>query len=276
MPCKRHGIRAKQHAAKGWRICLSFVFLFCAAAVSCAQDEEPPPSDPVTLYVSAPSSLRLPLTNAAKEYSSANPLVSIVLNFASLPVLEEQIRLGSQIDIIVSDMKTTTDRLVANSLLDSESKADLFTNSVVLFAPKGNPLNYDSFFSLAGEGAGNVAIGDPERQASGYYAKQALFYMSLDTKLAGRLIVKESAGDALRSVENGECSSGVGFFSDVYDSDTVSVIDIAQPNTYSDLVYSVAAVAASHAKEDSASFCEWLSSPAALEGFYRYGYKALP
>jgi len=255
---------------------LLLVFL-CFAAQSCGRAGQDEPAEDVNLHVFAPSSVIGPMQQAIEAYEAENAHVHILANYASLPLLEEQLRAKAPADVFICDIQEKTDELVKEGFLTADNSPVLCTNSIVLYVPKGNPEEIGSFEGLLEDSIGTVSIGDPEKQASGYYCMQALYYMNLDKKLeaAGKLNIMADAASAARSVENGDAAAGIGFYTDIYDSDLLEVAAVASENTYQALRYTANVVKYSSHLQEANAFAAFLAEDKALAFFYTYGYKRL-
>ncbi len=103
---------------------------------------------PVTLNVYAAASLTGSFTEIGKNFQTANPSVTVTLNFAGSQALGTQIQQGAPADVFASADHKNMDALVTANLAPTPYQ-DFATNLLVVILPPNNPA---SLQTLAGPG----------------------------------------------------------------------------------------------------------------------------
>jgi len=149
---------------------------------------------------------------------------------------------------------------------------------IVLFAPKGSPLNVDEQMAglreaVAGNRISRFAIANPEHAPYGRAAEQALRKLGLWDALQGRMVLGENVSQAAQFAASGSTQGGIFAYSLAL-SPSVSkqgryVLlpeDLHQPLRQR-------MVLVKGAGETAHAFYAWLQQPAARKIFEQYGFK---
>jgi molybdate transport system substrate-binding protein len=215
--------------------------------------------------------MREPLEQLTAQYNESNPQTLIKLNYASPQTLESQIRIGAKIDLFVCEIQSMVDSLHLDGLTVESSQVALFKNHTVLFVPKGNDLGIASFDTLLSDRVGKIAVADKEKQASGYFANRAIAFIDSEDSLAGKIVYKDSANEAVLAVELGEADAGISFYSDIHAAKSLEAIAISPEEA----IYTASVVSASENQSAAEAFALFIGSEASLGLFYSYGFKPL-
>lgn len=107
------------------------------------------------LIVFAAASMTDTMNEIAEMYKAVDPDVNIVYNFDSSGTLKTQIQEGADCDIFISAAQKQMNQLDAVNggeantenldFVDSDTRFNLVSNSVVLITPEGNPSDVKSF-----------------------------------------------------------------------------------------------------------------------------------
>ena len=227
---------------------------------------------PVTLNISAASSL----TDALKEinalYVQGRPHVTITPNFAGSGTLQQQIENGAPCDVFISAAATQMDNLQNKGFLLEGSRKNLLINKLVLIVPSDSTLGIASFNDLAGEGVKRIAIGDPASVPAGSYAQQAFDLLGISAGLKPRLVLGGNVRQVLTYVETGDVDAGIVFATDALTSSKVKVAAGAPQQINAKIVYPVAVTRASTNAAAAGDYIDFLSSTAARAVFEKYGF----
>src|SRR6478609_293107 len=129
------------------------------------------------LTVFAASSLANVLEDAGRAYT-AHTQVPVRFSFAGSSALARQIESGAPADVFVSADQEWMDYLAERRLIQSATRRDIVSNSLVLVAPADSRLQLKIApgFALAKSlgASGRLATGDPAVVPVGRYARAAL------------------------------------------------------------------------------------------------------
>lgn len=228
-------------------------------------------AEPVVVFAAAS------LTNAFEDLGKAwaakgNPAPKF--SFASSSTLAKQIEQGAPVGIFASADEPWMDYLVLRKLIDTASRKDLTSNSLVLVVPADRPSMVDlktgtDFSKLfAGE---RIATGDPAHVPVGRYAEQALKNLGGWDAVAPRLVRTENVRAALAFVERGEVAAGIVYSTDAAISSKVKIAGTFPASSHPGIVYPIALVAA-RADADARALLAFLTGPEARAILRRYGF----
>ncbi|SEH24897.1 molybdate ABC transporter substrate-binding protein [Magnetospirillum fulvum] len=219
------------------------------------------------------------LTNALNDIGAlytARTGDKMVASYAASSALARQIEQGAPADVFVSADLKWMDHMVAQKLVDPESRFNLLGNLLVLIAPANSTLGKidlspkTDIAALAGEG--RIATGNPDSVPVGLYFKQAMERAGQWGAVAPKVAGADSVRAALTLVERGEAPLGVVYATDAAVSTKVKVVGVFPDSMHDPIVYPFALVAG----KDSAparAFLDFVRSPEAKGVFARYGFK---
>ena len=103
---------------------------------------------PVTLNISAASSLANVLKAIDTAYTQANPNVTISLNTGSSGTLRTQIENGAPADVFLSADAANMDSLQKEGLINNNTRKNLLNNTLVMIVPNNSTLVLTNFSDL--------------------------------------------------------------------------------------------------------------------------------
>ncbi len=240
-----------------------------ALAIACvpARDDA---RGPVLL---AASSLQEALEEAADAWAGhGHPRP--ILSFAGTPALARQIEAGAPADILIAADENWMDVLAQKRLIQSEARAVLTGNTLVLIAPASSSieLEIEQRFPLTEAlGGGRLAIAEPESVPAGRYAKEALTALGIWDELRDRSTQSENVRAALALVARGEAPLGVVYNSDANAEPKVRVVSHFPNDSHTPITYPIARLRCS-THDDAEAFRAFLLSPEAQAIFTRHGF----
>lgn len=179
--------------------------LVFASTTACGASE----STESTITVYAAASLTDSFTEIAEQFETANPGVTVRLNFAGSSDLVAQIQQGAPADVFASADTTNMDRAKADGLVQGRP-VDFATNVLQIATPPDNPAGVESLGDLTDPrtavvlcaphvpcGAAAVAV----EQAAG-----------LDIEPVSE---EQSVTDVLNKISTGEADAGLVYLTDV-------------------------------------------------------------
>jgi molybdate transport system substrate-binding protein len=232
------------------------------------------PQKPELLVFAAAS-----LTNVLGELSTAYTAqggAPVKLSFAASSVLARQIEAGGKADVFISADQEWMDYLQTRGLIDKATRRNLVGNRLVLIAPADSKveLKIAPGFPLAKAlGDGRLATGDPDTVPVGRYARSALISLGLWEEIQDRLVRADNVRSAMMFVARGEVPLGIVYSTDARVDPKVRVVDTFPANTHAPITYPAAVV--KDGLTEATPFVEFLSSPAALDTWRKFGFLEL-
>lgn len=225
----------------------------------------------VALTISAAVSMSDAMNKIQKLYQTANPNVTLTMNYGSSGALEQQIEHGAPADIFVSAANKQMDQLEAKNLVLAGTRKVLVQNHLVLIIPKGSTA-VASFDDLTKSAVKFLAIGEPSSVPAGQYAQESLTKMGLWDKLQPKLVMGKDVRTVLTYVASKNADAGLVYSTDALTSKDVRVIATAPEDSHSPIVYPAAVISASKNQAAAKAFEAYLSGPLATAIFRGYGF----
>lgn len=226
------------------------------------------PSHPLLVF--APASLTSVLGDLRGEWqANGNPLS---VSYAGTATLARQLRAGAPADVFISADRAWLDALTAEGLLLQPRR--VAGNRLVLVVPATSsrvsiPLRPGALTEALGDG--RLAVALVESVPAGRYAKAGLTSLGLWTEVERRLAETADVRAALRLVALGEAPLGVVYATDARAEPRVRVV-ADFPRTSHPAIEYWAAPVANRSHPDTASFMDYLASPAAMAHFRQAGF----
>jgi len=201
--------------------------------------------------------------------------VHVVLNTSSSSTLAQQIDAGADADVFLSANPDWVDHLERTDHVRPEHRVDLFSNQLVLIAPRNKPATVEmtKSFDIAAAFEGRLALGDPDHVPAGIYAKAALEHFGWAAPLKDRLLPCFDVRAALLMVERGEAPLGIVYKTDTALSDKISIVGTFPADAHPQIRYVMAVCEG--AGETAQPFARFLRSREAAEVFERHGFTPL-
>lgn len=223
------------------------------------------------ITVSAAASLTDAFKEIGPKFEAAKAGSTVRFNFAASGVLLQQIAQGAPVDVFASADQETMNRGNDQKLIDSATRKDFVTNSLVLVEPAQGAVGLKSLQDLSGASVKRIAIGKTATVPVGRYTKQVLDNANLWTALEPKFVQADSVRQVLDYVSRGEVEAGF-----VYRTDAAVAGDKVKvaftPTGHTPVTYPIAVVAESRQKALAGDFIAFLSTPAAQEVLTRYGF----
>jgi len=223
------------------------------------------------ITVSAAASLTDAFKEIGPRFEAARAGSTVRFNFAASGVLLQQIAQGAPVDVFASADQDTMNRGADQKLIDTATRKDFVTNSLVLIEPAQGAVGLKSLQDLSGAGVKRIAIGKTATVPVGRYTKQVLANADLWTTLEPKFVQADSVRQVLDYVSRGEVEAGF-----VYRTDAAVAGDKVKiaftPTGHTPVTYPIAVVAESRQKALAGDFIAFLSTPAAQEVLTRYGF----
>jgi len=227
---------------------------------------------PVTLNISAASSLSNVLKAIDPAYTQANPNVTIVLNTAASGTLQLQIENGAPADIFLSAATANMDTLQKENLIVNTSRKNLLDNTLVMIVPNGSTLGLTSISDLATSKVSKIAVGDPASVPAGTYANLAFTELGITAAVQSKLVLCANVTQVLTTVASGNVDAGLVYSTDALSSTQVKVVGQAPADINAQIVYPEAVLSASKNPTAAQAYLNYLFGSSAVALFIQYGF----
>lgn len=223
------------------------------------------------ITVSAAASLTDAFKELGPKFEAAKPGATVRFNFAASGVLLQQISQGAPVDVFASADQETMVRAADQKLVDTDTRRNFASNSLVLIEPAKDGVGIRSLQDLSGATVKKIAIGKLATVPVGRYTKQALDAANLWTPLEPKFVQADSVRQVLDYVGRGEVEAGF-----VYRTDAAVMADkvkiVLSPEGHAPVSYPVAVVAEGKQKAVARDFVNFLSTDAAQQVLAKYGF----
>jgi molybdate transport system substrate-binding protein len=223
------------------------------------------------ITVSAAASLTDAFKELGPRFEAARPGATVRFNFAASGVLLQQISQGAPVDVFASADQETMARAADQKLVDTDTRKNFASNSLVLIEPARDGVDIKRLQDLSGAAVKKIAIGKVATVPVGRYTKQALDAANLWTTLEPKFVQADSVRQVLDYVGRGEVEAGF-----VYRTDAAVMADkvkiVLSPEGHTPVSYPVAVVAESKQKAVARDFVTFLSTDAAQQVLAKYGF----
>jgi molybdate transport system substrate-binding protein len=227
---------------------------------------------PVTLNISAASSLSTVLKAIDTTYTQANPNVTILLNTAASGTLQQQIENGAPADIFLSAAAANMDALQKENLIVMGSRKNLLNNTLVLIVPTGSTLGLTGISDLATSKILKIAVGDPASVPAGTYASLAFTELGITSAVQSKLVLCANVTQVLTTVASGNVDAGLVYSTDALSSTQVKVVAQAPADINAQIVYPEGVLSGSRNPDSAQAYLNYLSGSSAAALFIQYGF----
>ena len=227
---------------------------------------------PVTLNISAASSLSNVLKVIDTAYTQANPNVTIVLNTGASGTLQTQIQNGAPADVFISAATAQMTALEQSNLVVTSSVKNLLNNTLVMIVPNGSTLGLSSISDLATSKISKIAVGDPASVPAGTYANLAFAELGITAAVQSKLILCANVTQVLTTVASGNVDAGLVYSTDALSSNQVKVVAQAPADINAQIVYPEAVINTSKVQGAAKTYLSYLSGSSAVTLFIQYGF----
>jgi len=236
-----------------------------AGALACGSGAEP------GTLVAAASSLRAVMPEVVASRGGASPARSIAVTYGGSGILRRQVEAGAPVDLVVFAGTAPVEALVAEGLVDGDSRRVVARNRLVLIgAADAADLDFASLPRMAdGE---RLAIGDPDTVPAGHYAREALVTLGIWDALEGRLVLAHDVAAVLAYVERGEVAAGIVYATDAALGRRIRVLDRSRIAGAPEPIVVAALTTEGRSDPEAISLLDRLSGPDGQAIFARRGF----
>ncbi|MFJ5964579.1 molybdate ABC transporter substrate-binding protein [Bacillus sp. NPDC093026] len=224
------------------------------------------------LVISAAASLQDALKEIESAFEDQHPNVKLTNNFGASGALKQQIAQGAKVDLFFSAAEEPFDELVQSGNIDKNHKKDAIQNELVLIVPKESPSSIKTFNDVQNL-KGKIALGTPESVPAGTYAKEIFTKLNIWDQVKGKAVYGKDVRQVLNYVETGNVEAGIVYKTDALVSKKVKILDEANEDMHSPIVYPVGIVNETEHKDEAKTFYQFLQSNTAISIFQKYGFQ---
>ena len=258
---------------------MAFTAAGCSAQESAETTEQ---ADKTEIVVFAAASMTDTMNEIAEMYKAVEPDVNIVYNFDSSGTLKTQIQEGADCDIFISAAQKQMNQLDINGgdentegldFVDTDTRFNLVSNSVVLITPVGNPADVESFEDLASDKVSLIALGNSDVPV-GQYSEEIFNYMGIWDELnsESKITFGSNVREVIAQVEEGAVDCGVVYSTDAATTDKVEIAAAAPEGSHQDVTYPAAVLKTSKNPEAAKAFIDYLKTGECTEVFEKAGF----
>ena len=223
------------------------------------------------LIVFAAASMTDTMNEIAEMYKAVEPDVNIVYNFDSSGTLKTQIQEGADCDIFISAAQKQMNQLDAAQdaeanpekldFVDTDTRFNLVSNSVVPITPVGNPANITSFDDVATEKVSLIALGNSDVPV-GQYSEEIFTYMGVWDQLNSeqKITFGTNVREVLAQVEEGGVDCGIVYSTDAATTDKVEIAAAAPEGSHKAITYPAAVLKTSKNPDAAKAFIDYLKT----------------
>jgi molybdate transport system substrate-binding protein len=179
------------------------------------------------------------------------------------------------VDVFISAATKQMDALEKQNLLLTGSRRNLLKNQMALVVPVSNKNrnpDLNNFDSLTTQSITKIALGEPKSVPAGKYAQEILTSLKIADQVNTKAVYGKDVRQVLNYVATGNVEAGIVYLTDAQVSNQVKIAAIAPESSHSTIIYPIAVIKDSDAKEAATELIEFLSTPEAQAVFEDYGF----
>lgn len=238
----------------------------------------------VELQVFAANSLEKALPEVQQLYTDQTGTTFADTQFKASGDLVEQMRAGAAVDVLITASKGTMDDAATAELIDTDTRADMFVNDLVIIRAEGSDTKVEVIADVANLD-GKIAIGDAKTVPAGKYANQALASVGLYTgtegddgeyapEIADKVALADKVGTAAAYVSTGDCVAGFVYSSDIFRYDGIEEAFVCPEDSHKPIVYPGAVAESSEHADEAKAFIDFcLTNKKAQKIWAKYGFE---
>jgi molybdate transport system substrate-binding protein len=231
-------------------------------------------SSPVTLTVSAASSLTVAFTEIGKLYE-AQTGDKVLFNFGASGQLAQQIEQGAPVDLFASADLGFVDELRQKDLVLLDTVQKYARGHIVLWTRADTPLKLERIEDLAQPEIGKLAIANPDRAPYGHAAREALKAAGLWEALQPKIVTAETIQQAHQYAETGNVDAAIGALSlsvPAAAGDSAGRYVVVPQDLYTPLDQALAVIKGTKNEAAARAFAAFIAGPQGREVLQKYGF----
>jgi len=170
------------------------------------------------LSISVPCSIFAAFCEILDAYKKDNPGVKVNFDTGNTIVLMRKILYkGARPDVYISTGPLEIEPLIEKGLIDTQTRAILTSDSIILATPASNPKNIQKISDLAREDVKSIAIPDPTTNSSGKFAVEALKKLNIWDKIKNKVVHTEFGRHTRNYIMENKIDAGIIYKSCLYE-----------------------------------------------------------
>ncbi|MFO0873265.1 MAG: molybdate ABC transporter substrate-binding protein [Phycisphaerales bacterium] len=265
-----------------WRFSSCGRTIACAAALTIAfagttlvgacRRSPPPLPPPTVLRVAADGSIADALREAASAFTRHLPNVSVEVVGASGAELVERIRGGEAFDAVLLADPRWIGALQADGLVEPETPRPVAGNTLVLAIPSSSEVFLRSPHDLLDSRLQRIAMGDPDREAVGGYARRVLESAGLWDAVRPRAVLFQSSAETLDAAKQGKVDGAFVFGSQMI-TELNGDVRIGLPWSLPETIYYTAPLRATKHPATTSSLVDFLAGEEFRNTLFHHGFQ---
>lgn len=196
----------------------------------------------------------------------------VEISAAASGILRRQIESGAPCDVFISADPLHMDRLQTAGLVRSETQIDIASNTLVIVTRGIGDKPWASPERLADDVVERIAIANPAYAPAGRYAKSALEYHKLWSRVEPKVVFGDDVRLTLRQLVAGGLQCGIVYASDAATTDELAVAYRFDPKSHVPIRYPAAVIRRADVHPAADAFCSFLSTDAAESILRSHGF----
>lgn len=231
---------------------------------------------PADVTVFAAASLKESLDDVTRSFQSSSG-IKAVISYAGSNALARQIESGAPAGVFISADTAWMDYVGMLGAVVPGSRANLLANDLVLVAPATSSAQATlatgvNLAPLIGDR--RIALANPDAVPAGKYAKASFIALGAWETISSKVAAADNVRAALALVARGEAPLGAVYRTDALADKNVRIVATFPADTHPAIVYPMVQLKAAANAGEAAKFAAYVKSPAAIETFKKYGFRA--
>ncbi len=179
-----------------------------------------------------------------------------------------------QVNLYISANKKWMDKMIKSDRVDAKSVNNLWGNSLVIAAPKDDPIKFKKWEDLISSKVKKIMIGDPGTAPFGRYAKQSLQSTGIWTTVKTKVETRKHITLLANTVAKSEFGT-VGFLFKTNVNEHLRIIHTVDKSTHKPINYYFAPIKDSINSVNTNAFIKFLKTDEAQQLFSEAGFKII-
>jgi molybdate transport system substrate-binding protein len=232
---------------------------------------------PVTLTVSAASSLTAAFTEIGKLYEAQTGNI-VLFNLGASGTLAQQIEQGAPVDLFASANVGFVDELKKKGFVLPDTVQNYARGQIVLWTRADSPVKLKRIEDLAQPAIGKVAIANPDRAPYGLAAREALKMAGIWEAMQPKIVIAETIQQTHQYAETGNVDAAIGALSlsvPAAAGGKPGRYMVVPPELYTPLDQALAVIKGTKNEAAARAFAAFITGPQGRGVLQKYGF-AMP
>ncbi len=183
------------------------------AAGGCGQESEAPGTGQTTLEVLVPCGQIGPFSQVLELFQAENPGLEVEwVPENMVPIVKKIIDGVAHPDVFLTMGDLEADQIEEAGLIMEGTRVKYAENSLAIMVPAGNPAGVKTIEDLAKTEVKTITIPDPELNAVGKHAVEALRNVGIWEQVEGKVLFARFAADSKDAAAQGQAQASIGYY----------------------------------------------------------------